>query len=147
MVSEEWRIRHNRPKLDKELKILIQEQSMVSYRELLEQKRRDVPEVDAREALRMREHGATFIDVREQDEFDQGAIPGAVHIPRGFLEMRIEESVRDPNRPSSSFAPAARGRFSPPSRCSNLATIVLSRWRVASTAGKAPACLGASRSP
>lgn len=69
---------------------------MVSYRELLEQKRRDVPEVDAREALRLREHGATFVDVREQDEFDQGAIPGAVHIPRGFLEMRIEETVRDP---------------------------------------------------
>lgn len=72
---------------------------MVSYRELLEQKRRDIPEVDAREALRMREHGATFVDVREQDEFDQGAIPGAVHIPRGFLEMRIEETVRDAESP------------------------------------------------
>ena len=72
---------------------------MVSYRDLLEQKRRDVPEVDAREALRLREHGATFVDVREQDEFDQGAIPGAVHIPRGFLEMRIEETVRDPASP------------------------------------------------
>lgn len=72
---------------------------MVSYRELLEQKRRDVPEVDAREALRLREHGATFVDVREQDEFDQGAIPGAVHIPRGFLEMRIEETLREPESP------------------------------------------------
>jgi molybdopterin/thiamine biosynthesis adenylyltransferase/rhodanese-related sulfurtransferase len=99
MALVKWRARRSRLKLDKELKILIQEHGMVSYRELLEQKRRDVPEVDAREALRMREHGATFVDVREQDEFDQGAIPGAVHIPRGFLEMRIEESVRDPESP------------------------------------------------
>jgi len=99
MTPVAWRIRPSRLKLDKELKILSQEHHMVSYRDLLEQKRRDVPEVDAREALRLREHGATFVDVREQDEFDQGAIPGAVHIPRGFLEMRIEETVRDPASP------------------------------------------------
>jgi molybdopterin/thiamine biosynthesis adenylyltransferase/rhodanese-related sulfurtransferase len=99
MMPADWRIPTRQPKLDKELKILVQEHIMVSYRELLEQKRRDVPEVDAREALRLREHGATFVDVREQDEVDQGAIPGAVHIPRGFLEMRIEETVRDPESP------------------------------------------------
>src|SRR5205085_7506941 len=35
------------------------------------------------------------IDVREADEHAQGVIPGAVHIPRGFLELRIEKTVAD----------------------------------------------------
>ena len=29
------------------------------------------------------------IDVREQPEWDEGHIPGSIHIPRGFLESRI----------------------------------------------------------
>ena len=72
---------------------------MPSYQEVLEQKRTLVREADPRESLRLREHGALFVDVREQDEFEQGTIPGALHIPRGFLEMRIEEAVRDHETP------------------------------------------------
>ncbi len=37
-----------------------------------------------------------LIDVRESDEYDEGYIPGAVWIPRGKLELRIEDAV--PNR-------------------------------------------------
>ena len=51
------------------------------------------------ESARLREQGAILVDIREQDEVDQGIIPGAVHIPRGFLEMRIEETVRDRDTP------------------------------------------------
>ena len=36
-----------------------------------------------------------LIDVRELDEYEQGAIPGSVHVPRGFLESRIENLVPD----------------------------------------------------
>ncbi len=72
---------------------------MPSYQEVLEQKRALVREADPRESLRLREHGALFVDVREQGEFEQGTIPGALHIPRGFLEMRIEEAVRDRDAP------------------------------------------------
>ncbi len=72
---------------------------MPTYQEILEQKRSNVREVDPRESLRLREQGAVLVDVREQDEFDQGTIPGAIHIPRGFLEMRIEEAVRDRETP------------------------------------------------
>ncbi|HZN12538.1 MAG TPA: molybdopterin-synthase adenylyltransferase MoeB [Blastocatellia bacterium] len=39
---------------------------------------------------------AAVIDVREQDEYVQGYIPGATWIPRGFLEQKIEDAV--PNR-------------------------------------------------
>lgn len=35
------------------------------------------------------------IDIREQDEYVQGFIPGATWIPRGFLEMRIEDAAPD----------------------------------------------------
>jgi molybdopterin/thiamine biosynthesis adenylyltransferase/rhodanese-related sulfurtransferase len=41
-------------------------------------------------------NGSALIDVREQDEYVQGYIPGARWIPRGFLEQRIEDAV--PNR-------------------------------------------------
>ncbi len=40
-----------------------------------------------------------LIDVREADEHAQGMIPGTVHIPRGFLELRIERSVADREHP------------------------------------------------
>lgn len=72
---------------------------MPSYQEILEQKRATVREVDARQSARMRQQGAILIDVREQDEVDQGIVPGAIHIPRGYLEMRIEEAVRDRDVP------------------------------------------------
>ena len=36
-----------------------------------------------------------IIDVREKNETDAGLLPGAKHVPRGFLELRIEEAVPD----------------------------------------------------
>ncbi len=38
-----------------------------------------------------------LVDVREKDEFRGGFIPGAVHIPRGFLEMQAEQKLPDKN--------------------------------------------------
>src|SRR5689334_21008796 len=40
-----------------------------------------------------------MLDVRERDEYEQGFIPGAVHIPRGNLETRIEANVPDRSTP------------------------------------------------
>ncbi len=40
-----------------------------------------------------------LIDVREQHEFEEGHIPGAVHVPRGHLESRIEGASPDRSRP------------------------------------------------
>ena len=37
--------------------------------------------------------GPILIDVREKDEWTEGYIPGAQWIPRGFLELRIEDQV------------------------------------------------------
>ena len=37
----------------------------------------------------------TLIDIRERDEWEQGNIPGAHFIPRGFLELQVEDLVPD----------------------------------------------------
>nr|MBA3365366.1 molybdopterin-synthase adenylyltransferase MoeB [Actinomycetota bacterium] len=36
--------------------------------------------------------------VRERDEWQEGRIPGAVHIPRGFLESRVEQALPERDR-------------------------------------------------
>jgi molybdopterin/thiamine biosynthesis adenylyltransferase/rhodanese-related sulfurtransferase len=41
--------------------------------------------------------GPILVDVREKDEYLEGYIPGARWIPRGFLELRIEEQVPEKN--------------------------------------------------
>ena len=70
---------------------------MTTYRELLEQVKAEIAEVDAREAQAIA--GAAWIDVREGDEWQEGHIPGAVHVPRGHLESRIEGAVPDKTTP------------------------------------------------
>src|ERR687897_966689 len=42
-----------------------------------------------------RRPGTVVLDVREPDEYEQGAIPGAVHIPRGTLESSVENRIPD----------------------------------------------------
>src|SRR3984957_15175346 len=39
--------------------------------------------------------GTVVLDVREADEYEQGALPGALHIPRGFLESQVEGKLPD----------------------------------------------------
>src|SRR5881397_2946273 len=74
--------------------------AMPTYRELLQQVRAEISEVDASHARELVDTGEpVIVDVREQDEWDEGHIPGAVHIPRGHLESRIERTAPDPSRP------------------------------------------------
>jgi molybdopterin/thiamine biosynthesis adenylyltransferase/rhodanese-related sulfurtransferase len=63
--------------------------------ELLSQARKDIPEVTVEEVRKLTDRKAPvhLVDIREQDEFDEGYIPGATFIPRGFLELRIEDKV------------------------------------------------------
>jgi molybdopterin/thiamine biosynthesis adenylyltransferase/rhodanese-related sulfurtransferase len=73
---------------------------MPNYRELLQQVRSEISEIDAGEARDRIESGEpVIVDVREQDEWDEGHIPGAVHVPRGHLESRIERLAPDTTRP------------------------------------------------
>jgi rhodanese-related sulfurtransferase len=73
---------------------------MPNYRELLQQVRGEISEVDATHARALiDEREPVIVDVREQEEWDEGHIPGAVHIPRGHLESRIERAAPDSSRP------------------------------------------------
>jgi sulfur-carrier protein adenylyltransferase/sulfurtransferase len=38
-------------------------------------------------------HGVVLLDVRESEEWDAGHIPGAKHVPRGYLESRVEGAI------------------------------------------------------
>ena len=85
-----------------------------SFRDMLSEVRKSIREVDPAEAEQVRD-AALFLDVREADEYEQGAIPGAVHLPRGFLEVAGRgPSPRQEHRRSSCTAPAAPAPPSPP---------------------------------
>ena len=68
---------------------------MASFRELLSSTKSQIREVDTAEAERLVGEGALALDVREPDEYQQGAVDGALHIPRGQLETNIEGRVPD----------------------------------------------------
>lgn len=72
-----------------------------SVRELLEEARQGVPEWTPDEVRQRMSNGAgiTLLDVREKDEFRDGHLAGAVSIPRGFLDLRVEEVVPDRGTP------------------------------------------------
>src|SRR5688572_6983537 len=73
---------------------------MANFRDLLKAAKEQIREVDTAEADELRtQPGAVVLDVREPDEYEQGAIPGAVHIPRGNLESSIESRVPDKTVP------------------------------------------------
>ena len=53
-----------------------------------------VAHVDVLRARQMWQRGGTyFIDCREEKEFRRGHIPGAINIPRGWLQFKIEELI------------------------------------------------------
>ena len=72
---------------------------MATFRELLRQAKAQIREVGTAEAEELLAEGWTLLDVREPDEYEQGAIAGSVHIPRGQLESSIENRVANRSAP------------------------------------------------
>lgn len=68
---------------------------MTSFRELLAAAKSAIVEIDTATAQARVEAGAQLLDVREPDEFAQGAIAGSAHISRGQLESSIESRFPD----------------------------------------------------
>jgi molybdopterin/thiamine biosynthesis adenylyltransferase/rhodanese-related sulfurtransferase len=69
---------------------------MSTYRELLQQIRSEIEQVDSTQAQELlSENSVAVVDVRERDEWDEGHLPRAVHVPRGHLESRIESVLPD----------------------------------------------------
>ena len=63
--------------------------------EFIRKIRSQVEEVDPSVVQEHLGNGMVLVDVRESEEWDAGHIPGAKHVPRGYLESRIEGAVKD----------------------------------------------------
>jgi len=72
---------------------------MPSGSEFIRQIKSQVREVDPAEVSELAHEGVAIIDVRETEELASGLLPGAKHVPRGFLESRIEGVVPDRSTP------------------------------------------------
>jgi molybdopterin/thiamine biosynthesis adenylyltransferase/rhodanese-related sulfurtransferase len=72
-----------------------------SYKQLMEEARQAVGEVGVEEVKQRLERGEQWrlLDVREREEYREGHLEGAVSLPRGFLEIRVEETVPDKSTP------------------------------------------------
>ncbi|MEA2297527.1 MAG: sulfur-carrier protein adenylyltransferase/sulfurtransferase [Solirubrobacteraceae bacterium] len=63
--------------------------------EFIRKVKSEITEVDPSEVNGLLGNGVALVDVRETEEFSSGHLPGARHVPRGFLETRIEGAVPD----------------------------------------------------
>ena len=71
---------------------------MSTPRDLLNAAKAEIHEIDPRDVAARLDH-YTLLDVREPDEHEQGAVPGAIHIPRGNLEFSVEGRLTDKHAP------------------------------------------------
>jgi molybdopterin/thiamine biosynthesis adenylyltransferase/rhodanese-related sulfurtransferase len=73
---------------------------VATFQDLFSQAKARVDEIDAQTAADLERTGdAKIVDVREKNEWDEGHIPGAILVPRGYLELRIENAVPDKSQP------------------------------------------------
>jgi adenylyltransferase/sulfurtransferase len=73
-----------------------------SFQELMSEARKDVPELSAQQVNELLNNDGkshVILDVRESDEWRQGHLAGAVPLPRGFLEIKVETAIPDKNTP------------------------------------------------
>lgn len=66
-----------------------------SFRDILANTKKEIREVPVEHVKQLLDQRRAFklIDVREGEEYAAGRLPGALSIPRGFLELRIEEKA------------------------------------------------------
>ena len=68
------------------------------FEKLVAEAKRNITETSPADAAAKLNSGeAVIVDVRDKDEWDEGHIPGAMHMSRGTIELDIEEKVPDTN--------------------------------------------------
>ncbi|WIG96258.1 molybdopterin-synthase adenylyltransferase MoeB [Myxococcus sp. SDU36] len=67
-----------------------------TFQTLLAGVKQEIREVSVEDVKRLLDARASvrLLDVREADEYAGGRLPGALHIPRGYLELRVESQVQ-----------------------------------------------------
>ena len=125
---------------------------MASFRDLLAQAKTVITEVDTADAASRIERGVIVLDVREPDEYEQGALPSALHIPRGHLEAQIETKIVDKSAPIVVYcAGGVRSAFAAKTLAELGYTDVVSmaggfgKWKDEGRAWKTPATLNAEQ--
>jgi rhodanese-related sulfurtransferase len=70
------------------------------FKQLVDEAKSQISEIDSGALRQMQKSGEDFtlIDVREREEQEKGAIPGAVTMPRGVLEVNIDQITTDKDR-------------------------------------------------
>src|SRR4051812_26180991 len=69
-------------------------------RELLASTKKAIQEITVNDVnARIQSNGVVVLDVREKEEWDEGHLPGATFLPRGFLEQRVEKTVPEKEQP------------------------------------------------
>jgi rhodanese-related sulfurtransferase len=71
----------------------------IRFNQLVADAKCRVREISPSEACQQQAQGAVVIDVREGDEFAQAHVPGAIHLSKGVLELRIEDAVPNTSTP------------------------------------------------
>lgn len=121
---------------------------MATFRDLLSAAKSEITEVDTEAAAAAIAGGAIVLDVREPDEYEEGALLGAIHIPRGHLEAQIEGRIIDKEAPVVAYcAGGVRSAFAAKTLAELGYTNVLSmeggygRWKDEGREWKAPVSL------
>jgi adenylyltransferase/sulfurtransferase len=73
-----------------------------TFQDIIAEARKEIPELTVQqvnESLRNNGKSAVLLDVREKDEWREGHLEGAISLPRGFLEIKVENSVPDKHTP------------------------------------------------
>ena len=73
-----------------------------TFQDIMADARKEIPELTAQQVndlLTNNGKSHVVLDVREKDEWREGHLDGAVSLPRGFLEIKVESTVPDKNTP------------------------------------------------
>ncbi|SRR6266566_9304339 len=69
------------------------------FEKLVAEAKKNITEISPQDTAEKFKSGEALIaDVRDKDEWDEGHIPGAIHMSRGTIELDIEEKVPDLNQ-------------------------------------------------
>lgn len=74
--------------------------ALPEFKQIVDEAKREIKEITPADLKKMQQSGEDFtlIDVREREESNRGTIPGAVVLPRGILEVNIDQVTTDKDR-------------------------------------------------
>ena len=73
-----------------------------TFQDIMADARKEIPELTAQQVndlLHNNGKSNVLLDVREKDEWREGHLEGALSLPRGFLEIKVESTIPDKNTP------------------------------------------------